>query len=197
MIEFAIAVGIFAILGVLTLRLVRADIERTGQPRTLSALATWLVYLFHADTVAAAAFTETGRVALPAGPFLVAGLSLAAAGWVLFLMATTVLVRDGGFEGLRTSRPVFTGPYRYSRHPQNAGWAMLLLGVGIASRSVIALALVAVFAFFAARLARIEEIDLLRRFGTAYASYRETTPVLLGRPRRRRPPAGVSGASAR
>ena len=196
MIEFAVAVGVFAVLAALTLRLVRADVDDGGRSRTLSAVATWLVYLFHADTVAAAAFTDIGRVAVPPGPFLVAGLTLAAAGWIVFLLATVALVRDGAFEGLRTSRPVFTGPYRFSRHPQNTGWAMLLLGVAIASRSLIAVALVAVFAVFAARLARIEELDLLRRFGTAYASYRETTPVLLGRPRRSRR-TRVSGASAR
>ena len=185
MIEFAVAAGLFALLAALTLRLVRADAATGGRPRTLSALAIWLVYLFHADTVAAAAFTDVGRVDLPAGPFLVAGLTLALAGWLLFLAATITLVREGGFEGLRTSRAVFSGPFRFSRHPQNAGWAMLLLGVAIASRSVVALALVAVFAVFAARLSRVEELDLLRRFGTAYASYREATPVLFGLPRRR------------
>lgn len=184
MTAFLVAAGVFGLLAALTLKLFRADAAGGHGPRALSGLAVWLVYLFHADTVAAAAFTDVGRLPLPAAPFMLSGLTLAAAGWAVFIVATATLVRDGDFQGLRTARPVFTGPFRFSRHPQNAGWAMLLLGVAVASRSVVALGLVGLFAVFAARLARIEELDLLRRFGTAYASYREVTPVLFGLPGR-------------
>ena len=180
----AIAAAIFVALAAVTVRLLRADLERPGGQTARSALATWLVYLFHADTVAAAAFTDVARLPVPATPFLVGGLALAAFGWLLFLWATATLVREGGFEGLRTTRPVFTGPFRISRHPQNAGWTVLLLGIALASRSLLALGLVALFALFAARLARVEEQDLRERFGPAYAAYSLTTHGLLGRPRR-------------
>jgi protein-S-isoprenylcysteine O-methyltransferase Ste14 len=42
----------------------------------------------------------------------------------------------------------------------------------VASRSVIALVLVGVFALFAARYARLEEAGLRERFGAAYDRYR-------------------------
>ena len=59
------------------------------------------------------------------------------------------------------------------------GWTVLLLGVAIACRSLIALTLVAAFAIFAIRYARIEEREISGRFGDAYEQYsRHTAPML-------------------
>ena len=182
MIGFVVAVAVFGLLAVFVLRLADADLEKRGGLGMVASISLWLLYLFHADTVAAAAFTDVGRIDAPAAPFMASGLLLASAGWLLFLAATVSLVRHGDFKGLNTTQLVMSGPFRLSRHPQNAGWAMLLLGFAIASRSLVALALVAVFALFAGRFARIEERHLARRFGTAYASYRDRTPVFLTLP---------------
>ena len=182
MIGFVVAVGVFGLLAAFVLRLADEDLEKRGGLGAIASISLWLLYLFHADTVAAAAFTDLGRIDVPAGPFLASGLLLAAGGWFLFLAATVSLVRHGDFQGLNTTQLVMSGPFRISRHPQNAGWAMLLLGLAVASRSVVALALVAVFALFAGRFARLEERHLVRRFGTTYASYRERTPVFLALP---------------
>lgn len=153
-----------------------------GRGATVPAIAVWLLYFFHADTVAAAAYADVGRLPFPEAPFLVLGLATAAGGWLLFLIATRQLVRDGRFVGLTPSRLVTAGAFRLSRHPQNTGWAITLLGVAIASRSVIALAFVGVFGVFSARLASSEEAELERRHGAAYIAYRDRTPVLLGAP---------------
>ena len=186
MIGFAAALAVFCAAALVVLRLVA---RQAGGDATRSAavpaVAVWLLYFLHADTVAAAAYADVGRVSLPGAPFLAVGLTVAAAGWALFLAATFTLAGRGRFAGLRPTALVTAGPYRFSRHPQNTGWALLLLGVAVASRSVIALVLVGVFAVFSARLTRIEEDELERRHGGDYRAYRDATPLLLGPPARR------------
>jgi protein-S-isoprenylcysteine O-methyltransferase Ste14 len=170
---FLAAFVVFGLAGGLVLQLAQADADREGGVQARSAIALWLLAFFHANTVVSAAFTETGRIeALPRVPFLVAGLAVSVVGWVLFIVATSTLVRRGAFAGLETTRLVTGGVYARLRHPQSVGWTLLLLGVAIASRSLLALALVAVFALFAARYARLEESGLRERFGGAYESYR-------------------------
>ncbi len=186
---FLAALVVFGVAGALVLQLAEADADRDdgGGPQTRTAIALWLLAFFHANTVVSAAFTAAGRIdALPRVPFLVAGLVLSAAGWLLFIAATATLVRRGAFAGLQTTRLVTTGPFARLRHPQSVGWTVLLLGVAVASRSVIALVLVGVFALFAARYARLEEEGLRERFGAAYDRYlTERRGPFGGGPRRR------------
>ena len=173
---------VFALASGLVLHLAEADVERDKAAGARSGLAIWLLAFFHANTVVAAAYAGVGNVPLPESPLLVGGLAIATAGWVLFLWSTIELVRRGRFEGLATTRLVVTGPFRFSRHPQSLGWTVLLLGIAVASRSVIALALVVAFALFAARYARIEERELAGRYGDAFEHYRQRTAPTLGAP---------------
>ena len=186
---FLAALVVFGLAGALVLQLAEADADRDdgGGPQARTAIALWLLAFFHANTVVSAAFTETGRIdALPRVPFLAAGLALCAAGWLLFIVATATLVRRGAFAGLQTTRLVTTGPFARLRHPQSVGWTLLLLGVAVASRSVIALVLVGVFALFAARYAHLEEEGLRERFGAAYDRYLAERRGPFGRGPRRR-----------
>jgi protein-S-isoprenylcysteine O-methyltransferase Ste14 len=64
------------------------------------------------------------------------------------------------------------------RQPQNTGWGIMLLAVAIAGRSLISLALVAVFCVFVAFLERVEDRALRTSFGLDYELWRETTPLL-------------------
>lgn len=130
MIGFLIAFAVFCVAAVIVLQVVD-----DGRGTIVPGVAVWLLYFFHADTVVAAAYADIGRVPLPEAPFLVVGLGTAAGGWLLFLIATRQLVRGGRFVGLTPSRLVTAGAFRLSRHPQNAGWAIMLLGVAIASLS--------------------------------------------------------------
>lgn len=179
MIAIAVATAVFILLAVLILRAATQDVRASRTPRWLP-VAAWPIYLLHADTVVAAAYLDVAKVPVPATPFLAVGLATAAIGWAFFLAATVTLVRHGQFEGLQPTRLVTRGPFRLSRHPQNTGWAVLLIGVAFASRSVPALLLVALFGVFAARLARLEEQDLERRRGPEYGAYRARTPLVLG-----------------
>ena len=73
MTAFIVAAALFVAFAALLLRLARADLAEAGQWRITTAIGVWLLYLFHADTIAATAFTDVGRVDVPAGPFLLAG----------------------------------------------------------------------------------------------------------------------------
>jgi protein-S-isoprenylcysteine O-methyltransferase Ste14 len=170
---FLAAFVVFGLAGGLVLTLADADADREGGLQARTAIALWLLAFFHANTVVSAAFTDVLRLdGLPRVPFLVLGLAISAGGWIVFIVATAQLVRRGAFVGLETTKLVTTGLFARTRHPQSLGWTLLLLGVAVASRSVLGLVLVAVFALFAARYAKLEERGLRDRFGAAYDRYR-------------------------
>jgi len=175
---------VFALLAALLLAMTNSE-ERAQALSGPAAIAVWFVYLIHADTVVSAAWISTGKIdAIPKTPALVVGIAVGVAGFGLFAWATRTLVNHGSFEGLRATRLVTTGPYALMRQPQNTGWAIMLLAVAIGGRSVIAVALVAIFCVFVAFLERVEDRALRTSFGLDYELWRETTPLL---PAGRRP----------
>lgn len=186
------AIVAFSGFAILLLTWAGQDYERRGTLTWRSAIAAWLLYLFHADTVATAAFTDIARLPVPAGPALALGVLVGVIGFGVFTAAVVALVRRGGFDGLTATRLVTDGVFRFSRHPQNLGWALILLGFAIGSRSLIALALVALFGMFAHRYAQLEERHLVQRFGDAYASYGRSTPAYLRLPTRAATQEGVT-----
>ena len=173
------SVVVFSVAAMLVLRWAANDLAKAGKLSAKSVVASWLLYVFHADTVATAAWMGAVSVGVPRAAALVAGAALAVSGFAIFLTATIVLVRDGDFEGPRTRGLVTAGPYRRSRHPQNLGWGIMLLGIAIAGRSLVAVALVGLFAVFIERYARLEEDQLQRDFGDSYAAYRTSTPAIM------------------
>lgn len=76
---------------------------------------------------------------------------------------------------------VATGPYRYARNPMLTGVFLFLFGLGFSFNSV---SLVFVFTplFILANvweLRRIEEPELVKRFGDTYIEYRRRTPMFI------------------
>jgi protein-S-isoprenylcysteine O-methyltransferase Ste14 len=169
---------VFALLAFVVLTMV--DPDRDGDDVSgFATIAVWFAYLVHADTVVTAAYLTTGRLSfLPHDAFLIIGLAILALGFVLFFRATRVLVGGGEFDGPVSHRLVTSGPYALCRHPQDLGWALMLLGVAVAGRSPIALVLVAIFAWFSAKLARADEIAMGRRFGPLHAAYKAMVPAI-------------------
>jgi len=171
------ALIIFLLLAGLVLGMLSSE----DRARTLAgpaAIAVWFVYLVHADSVFTAAYLDTGRVTVAKGPALAIGVPTVIIGFLLFAWSTRALVRYGEFEGLRARRLVVDGPYRFMRQPQNAGWALMLLGIAIAGRSWISLGLVAIFAVFVVLLERAESRVLQSDFGSAYEQWRAVTPLV-------------------
>jgi protein-S-isoprenylcysteine O-methyltransferase Ste14 len=169
---------VFALLAALLLAMTNSE-ERAEALSGPAAIAVWFVYLIHADTVVTAAYVSTGKIdAIPKTPALIVGIVVGALGFGLFAWSTRTLVNRAGFEGLRATKLVTSGPYALMRQPQNTGWGIMLLAVAIAGRSLISLALVAVFCVFVAFLERVEDRALRTSFGLDYELWRETTPLL-------------------
>lgn len=163
----------------ITLRWARVDASSDEGPSTRLAVASWLLYLLHADSVAVAALggalvvptVEPVRLAVEG-----AGVVLAVVGVAMFAWSARRLVDHGDFSGLRAQQLVTCGPYGLSRNPQNLAWGVLLAGMALWSRSVVAVALVVLFAVFVERFVRLEERQLERSFGAPYDAYRARVP---------------------
>lgn len=197
MVGLLVSVALFTAAAVLVLRWARRDLAGAGTLSTKSLVASWLLYVFHADTVATAAWMGAVSVEAPRAVALALGAVIAISGFGVFLAATRVLVRHGDFVGARTRRLVTVGVYRHSRHPQNLGWGIMLLGIAVAGRSIVALALVTLFAGFAERYGRLEEDQLRGSFGDSYVAYRARTPSVIPLPRRgRSAPSGPNRVHA-
>ena len=69
------------------------------------------------------------------------------------------------------------GVFRWVRHPMRVGLAIELIGVALSSLDWISVALTAVVGGLLIARSRQEEALLARRYGTAYARYREKTPA--------------------
>lgn len=94
---------------------------------------------------------------------IIVGLALMAAGWWQTWRARGELVTDG--------------LYRFVRHPQYAGFLLLVVGFLIQWPTLLIPFPVLVVAY--ARLGRREEHDLAARFGEHWRAYRAATPMLV------------------
>jgi len=74
-----------------------------------------------------------------------------------------------------------TGPYTYVRHPQYAGFILIMLGFLLQWPTLLTLGMFPILVLMYARLARREERDVLADFGEAYASYAQHTPAFVPR----------------
>jgi protein-S-isoprenylcysteine O-methyltransferase Ste14 len=125
--------------------------------------------------VAAAWVDPMGRVLPMAAAHLGALLIVAGIGAILWVQQ---VFEDAG----TTTKPFHTssvlvmdGPFRFSRNPMYLGMVVILVGVGLALRSLLPLAIVPVFALAIQwRFILPEERALERDFGDAYRGYCET-----------------------
>jgi protein-S-isoprenylcysteine O-methyltransferase Ste14 len=190
MLAALVAIAVFVVLAVLSVRWVQSDYASEGRLTVRSSVGLWLLYFFHADTVATAAYAGGLRLeAAPATAGYIAAVLVGVPGVVLFLAAGIAL----GASGVDGERLVTHGPYRLMRHPQNFGWGLMLLGVALAGRSLLAILLVGLFAAFVERSTRVEEGHLERRHGGVWRRYRVAVPIV---PRLRRAIAGRSPGPA-
>ena len=92
-------------------------------------------------------------------------------GAVLYLAGIGAFGSFKRMSGLDSSRLVTTGIYAWSRNPQNVGWALFLLGFGVAARSGVALLLAGLFWLAFRSYLPLEEEMLRQRFGSEYEKY--------------------------
>lgn len=127
---------------------------------------------------------------LPIGHWRFLGIPLLLGGVALWLWARAVLAiqGDGSPDPDNPPRlPAEEGPYRYTRNPMMIAGLLLLSGVSLIWRSLLLLCYVAgLAAAMHVYIVRVEEPELLERFGESYRDYRRRVPRWLPLRLRRR-----------
>lgn len=180
---FGTGLALLFVLGAVIGRRVGPECRSRLGPSIPTVVMAWLFYATHFTLVVLASVWSTWHFSLPAPVALGGGMALIAVGAAMHLSATYVF----GFKrqsGLDTTRLVTEGIYRWSRNPLFVGWALVLLGLGLARESAMVLFLM-LFFWVSYRLCLPLEEELLGRlFGEAYETYRHRTHRYFGRPRR-------------
>ncbi len=101
---------------------------------------------------------------------------LIAGGFILIGAAWDVL-----YKAQRAGQVATTGPYAYLRHPQYAGFVVIMLGFLIQWPTLLTLIMFPILVMMYMRLARREEREALVQFGEAYAQYAANTPAFFPR----------------
>jgi protein-S-isoprenylcysteine O-methyltransferase Ste14 len=103
-------------------------------------------------------------------------------GFVLLASAWRVL-----FAAQQGRRLATSGPYAYVRHPQYAGFILIMLGFLLQWPTLLTLLMFPILVWMYVRLARREEREVRAELGDAYARYAATTPGFFPRLRRAMP----------
>ena len=101
--------------------------------------------------------------------FILSGFVLLSASWRVL------------FAAQQAGKLATTGPYRYVRHPQYAGFIVIMFGFLVQWPTLVTLAMFPVLVVTYARLARREERDVRATFGPAWDTYAAETPAFIPR----------------
>lgn len=166
---------------------VKRDLRHGDTLRLATVLAVWVLYLLLAGLVVVSAWLGIVPLPLPAPASVAVGGVLVAAGLGFVVAGVHAFHSFRRMSGMQPDSLVQHGVYRISRNPQNLGWGLALLGLGIWGRSALALGLALFFWVAFAVYVPVEERLLERVFGERYRAYRARTPRFLGLPRTPRP----------
>lgn len=168
--------------GAFTAFLVALFTEMYGFPLTIYLLSGWLAsrfpgvdFLSHdAGHLLEMLFGWRGNPHF--GPFHIASNMLVFGGFILLAAAWKVL-----HAAQREGRLATTGPYARIRHPQYAGFVLIMTGFLLQWPTLVTLAMYPVLVFMYVRLALREERQAHAQFGIEYERYAARTPRFLPR----------------
>lgn len=155
---------------------------RTCRELSLTTVAiVWTLYSIHLALVVLAAANSVW--ALPLAQWLsIPGGLLVLGGTLTYLAAALSFRSLRRMSGMDASRLVTGGIYRWSRNPQNVGWTLVLVGVGLLSASGMVLLLAALFWIGFRAYLPLEERFLERLHGEEYRAYRSHSHRYFGLP---------------
>lgn len=110
------------------------------------------------------------------GPFHIASSIFIFGGFWLLAAAWKVL-----YEAQRARRLATTGAYARLRHPQYAGFVLIMTGFLLQWPTLVTLAMFPILLVMYARLAKREERDMLAQFGDEYRRYIAAVPAFIPR----------------
>lgn len=151
--------------------------EMYGFPLTIYLLSGWLqsrfpnIDWFSHDAGHLLEVTFGWRANPHAGPFHLLSFVFIGGGFLLISIGWKAL-----YEAQRQHRLVTTGIYAYLRHPQYAGFILVMFGFLLQWPTVLTLAMFPVLVFMYVRLARSEERTAIAEFGAEYERYMREVP---------------------
>ena len=165
--------------------LVALFVEMYGFPLTIFVLSGWLQsrypgvdwFAHDAGHLPEMLFGWQGNPHF--GPFHMLSLVFIGAGFILISAAWKVL-----YEAQRQHKLAVTGPYARVRHPQYAGFILIMLGFLLQWPTLLTLRMFPILVWMYVRLARQEEREVRVEFGDAYARYAARVPGFVPRPGR-------------
>lgn len=130
-------------------------------------VATWLLYFLWLHDHSFPSLVSVGWVALVCGLMLI----------FLAIRTLRVLGRPGAGQAFaHTTSLVVRGIYAVVRHPLYLGWVLIFFAVMFFSQHWLVLSLAALGSGCAYGMARLEDRELVERFGVAYERYMRAVP---------------------
>jgi protein-S-isoprenylcysteine O-methyltransferase Ste14 len=140
----------------------------------------WRFFVF--ETVLALLLVNLGRwFGNPYGTVQLVSWILLAISAFLPLHGVVMLLKQGRPKGTfeNTSKLVTGGLYRYIRHPMYASLLYLSWGAFLKEVSILSVILVSLVTVLVYVLAKVEERELMEKFGRVYASYMRKTRIFI------------------
>lgn len=108
------------------------------------------------------------------GPFHIVSYILIFCGFLLLANSWKIL-----YKAQREHKLAITGPYARIRHPQYAGFIVIMLGFLFQWPTILILIMFPILVFMYLRLARSEEREAKKEFGEAWDNYARQTPAFI------------------